>query len=78
MQRSSSLSLWKGDMDNVCKLGDHEWVITTTFTMKDGEQLALVEGYCKICNITLKELEKEETPQNPEYRFKHLSEEPIG
>ncbi len=67
-----------GDMDNVCKLGDHEWVTTTTFTMKDGEQLVLVEGYCKICNITLKELEESETPQNPEYRFNHLSEEPIG
>ena len=28
--------------------------------------------------LKIEEIEKEETPQNPEYRFMHLSEEPIG
>ena len=28
--------------------------------------------------LKVEEIEKEETPQNPEYRFSHLSEEPIG
>ncbi len=31
-----------------------------------------------ITALKIEELEKEETPQNPEYRFNHLSEEPIG
>ncbi len=34
--------------------------------------------YCEVCKKTLEEIEKEESPQNPEYRFKHLSEEPVG
>ncbi len=63
---------------NICKLGNHKWVTTSTFTVKDGKEYVSVEGYCKVCKITIEELEKEETPQNPEYRFKHLSEEPIG
>lgn len=28
--------------------------------------------------LKVEEIEKEETPQNPEYRFMHLSEEPVG
>lgn len=46
-------------------------------------------GVCKICGLAERELDQQleclgvkqddtETPQNPEYRFKHLSEEPIG
>jgi len=31
-----------------------------------------------ITAFKIEELREEETPQNPEYRFKHLSEEPIG
>ena len=31
-----------------------------------------------ITGLKIEEIEKEETPQNPEYRFNHLSEEPIG
>ncbi len=31
-----------------------------------------------ITGLKIEEIKKEETPQNPEYRFNHLSEEPIG
>ncbi len=58
----------------MCGLKKHKLVTEITY----GLDAVVEKSWCKVCGKSLEEIEDEETPQNPEYRFKHLSEEPIG
>ena len=58
----------------MCELKKHKFVTEITY----GIDFVTEKTWCKVCGKSLEEIEKEETPQNPEYRFMHLSEEPMG